>query len=162
MTDAVIEQRDEQVAEAIVSGRSLQVVRKEFGLSTAELDIVLEKLWPIDTQARLRIVKRDVGKLDRLTQVFYEKALAGDVQSGLLTVRIWERLHELLGLDAVQRIDLQIINPPQEVPRHEKIRAVIERLTGRELQQPNDGNHRPLDDDSAVDALADAGRRKSK
>jgi len=26
--------------------------------------------------------------LDRLTQVFYEKALAGDVQSGLLTVRI--------------------------------------------------------------------------
>ena len=129
MTDAVIEQRDEQVAEAIVSGRSLQVVRKEFGLSTAELDIVLEKLWPIDTQARLRIVKRDVGKLDRLTQVFYEKALVGDVQSGLLTVRIWERLHELLGLDAVQRIDLQIINPPQEVPRHEKIREAIMRLT---------------------------------
>src|SRR5215471_1006439 len=150
MTDTVIEQRDEQVAEAIVSGRSLQVVRKEFGLSAAELDIVLEKLWPIDTQARLRIVKRDVGKLDRLTQVFYEKALAGDVQSGLLTVRIWERLHELLGLDAVQRIDL-IINPPQEVPRHEKIRQVIERLTGRQL---NGGNAPPLDDDGAVDTLS--------
>src|SRR5262249_55301164 len=92
-------------------------------------DIVLEKLWPIDTQARLRIVKRDVGKLDRLTQVFYEKALAGDVQSGLLTVRIWERLHELLGLDAVQRIDLQIINPPQQVPRHEKISEALIRRT---------------------------------
>jgi len=63
MTDTVIEQRDEQVAEAIVSGRSLQVVRKEFGLSAAELDIVLEKLWPIDTQARLRIVKRDVASM---------------------------------------------------------------------------------------------------
>src|SRR5215471_269613 len=116
MTDAVIEQRDEQVAEAIVSGRSLQVVRKEFGLSTAELDIVLEKLWPIDTQARLRIVKRDVGKLDRLTQVFYEKALAGDVQ---------------------------IINPPQQAPRHEKIAEVIMRLTGRDGQQPNGGDGSP-------------------
>jgi len=61
--------------------------------------------------------------------VFYEKALAGDVQSGLLTVRIWERLHELLGLDAVQRIDLQIIQPPEAPPRHEKIRAAIMRLT---------------------------------
>jgi hypothetical protein len=52
----------------------------------------------------------------------------------------------------VQRIDLQIINPPQEVPRHEKIRQAIERLTGRQL--PNDGNGRPVDDDSAVDALS--------
>jgi hypothetical protein len=155
MTDTVIEQRDEQVAEAIVSGRSLQVVRKEFGLSAAELDIVLEKLWPIDTQARLRIVKRDVGKLDRLTQVFYEKALAGDVQSGLLTVRIWERLHELLGLDAVQRIDLQIINPPQQVPRHERIREAIMRLTQPEQFQ-NNGNGPPLDDDGAVDTPSDS------
>jgi hypothetical protein len=65
-----------------------------------------------------------------------------------------------LGLDAVQRIDLQIINPPQQVPRHEKIRQVIERLTGRELQQPNDGNGR-LDDDSAVDALSPPNQRLS-
>src|SRR5499427_10117689 len=148
MTDTGIEtaigqeQRDEAIAEALTAGRSVRAVRKGFGLSAAELDGALERLFPIDIAARLRMVKRDVGKLDRLTQVFYEKALAGDVQSGLLTVRIWERLHELLGLDAVQRIDLQIINPPQEVPRHEKIRAVIERLTGRAI----DGNNRPLDD----------------
>ena len=128
MTDAVIEQRDEQVAEAIVSGRSLQVVRKEFGLSTAELDIVLEKLWPIDTQARLRIVKRDVGKLDRLTQVFYEKALAGCIQSGLLTVRIWERKHELLGMNAAAKFEV-VTAPPEAPPRHERIREAIMRLT---------------------------------
>src|SRR5499427_6727437 len=124
MTDTVFEQRDEQVAEAIVSGRSLQVVRKEFGLSAAELDIVLEKLWPIDTQARLRIVKRDVGKLDRLTQVFYEKALAGDVQSGLLTVRIWERKHELLGMNSAAKIE--IVQAPLEAPTsYERIKAAI-------------------------------------
>jgi len=71
------EQRDEAIADALTAGRSLRSVRKEFGLSTAELDSALERLWPIDAVARLRMIKSDLGKLDRLTQVFYEKALAG-------------------------------------------------------------------------------------
>jgi hypothetical protein len=80
-----------------------------------------------------------------LIEKFYLKAIAGDgdVHSGLLTVKAWERKAELLGLDAVQRIDLQIINPPREVPRHEKIAEVIMRLTGRDGQQPN-GDGSPL------------------
>jgi len=128
MADTALEERDDAIAEAIVSGRSLRSVRKEFALGAAELDATLERLWPVDTAARIRMIKADVGKLDRLTQVFYGKALLGDVQSGLLVVRVFERLHSLLGLDAVQRIDLQIINPPQQVPRHEKIREVIMNL----------------------------------
>ena len=108
----------------------------------------------------MRTIRGDLGRLDRLIEKFYLKAIAGDgdVNSAALVVKAWERKAELLGLDAVQRIDLQIINPPQQVPRHEKIRQVIERLTGRELQQPNDGNRRPLDDDSAVDALSPSNR----
>src|SRR5215831_4034738 len=95
MTDTVIgtaigqEQRDEAIAEALTAGRSLRAVKREFGLSTDDLDAALERLWPIDVVARLRMIKADLGKLDRLTQVFYEKALAGCIQSGLLTVRIW-------------------------------------------------------------------------
>ena len=156
MTDtAAIEQRDEQIVGALVAGRSVRVVQKEFSLTVAELDAALERCFPLDNAARLRMIRGDLSRLDRLIEKFYLKAIAGDgdVHSGLLTVKAWERKAELLGLDAVQRIDLQIINPSQEVPRHEKIRQVIERLTGRELQQPNDGNGR-LDDDSAVDALS--------
>src|SRR5215831_17464728 len=126
MTDTAIEPRDEQVAEALVAGRSVRVVQKEFGLTIAELDAALERLWPIDTAARVRVIKRDVGRLDKLTEVFYLKALAGDVPSGLLTVRIWERLHELLGLDAAQRVDLQIVSQPAEAPSSfEKVHAMI-------------------------------------
>ena len=75
------EQRDEQVADAIVSGRSLRAVRKEFGLSQAEIDAALERLWPIDTASRLQMIKADLGQITRLTQVFFEKGLAGDTQS---------------------------------------------------------------------------------
>src|SRR5215472_13567733 len=135
MTDTALE-RDEAVAEAITSGRSLQAVRRELSLSAAELDAALERLWPIDTAARVRVIKRDVGRLDRLTEVFYLKALAGDVPSGLLTVRIWERLHELLGLDAAQRVDLQIVNQAAEVPSFNRIHEIIMRIS----KQGRDGN----------------------
>ena len=132
MTDATaIEQRDEQIVEALVAGRSVRVIQREFSLTVVELDQALERCFPLDTAARLRTIRGDLSRLDRLIEKFYLKAIAGDgdVHSGMLTVKAWERKAELLGLDAVQRIDLQIINPPQEVPRHEKIREAIMRLT---------------------------------
>src|SRR5262249_48138213 len=105
-----------------------------------ELDATLERLWPIDTAARLRMIKGDLGRLDKLTEVFYGKALGGDVLAGTLGAKIWERKHELLGLDAVQRIDLQIINEPREAPHEfDKIYDAIMRVA-RGGQQPGDGN----------------------
>jgi len=130
MTDTAIgtaigqEQRDEAIAEALTAGRSLRAVRKEFGISTAELDGALERLWPIDAVARLRMIKSDLGKLDRLTQVFYEKALAGCIQSGLLAVRIWERKHELLGMNAAAKFEVVTASPQAET-QHNKIRRVL-------------------------------------
>src|SRR5262249_38151571 len=94
-------------------------------------------------QRGFRMVKSDLGKLDRLTEVFYEKALAGDVQSGVLTVKLWERKHELLGLNSAARVDLQILTQPQEAPSSfEKIRAAI-------MAVARSGNG-----DGAVDALS--------
>jgi hypothetical protein len=137
MTDTAIERRDEAIAEAIANGRSLQAVRKQFRLSAAEIDDVLEKVWPVDLRARMRMIKRDVGRIDRLVQVFFEKALAGDVPSGLLVVRIWERLHELCGMNAAAKIEL--IQAPREAPTsYERITDVIMQLT-----RPNGRNGKP-------------------
>jgi hypothetical protein len=153
---AAVEQRDEAIVEALVAGRSVRAVQREFSLTVAELDAALERCFPLDVSARLRTIRGDLGRLDRLIEKFYLKAMAGDgdVYSAALVVKAWERKAELLGLDAVQRIDLQIINPPQQVPRHEKIREAIMRLCGGPNWQPNDGNVSPLDDDDAVDELS--------
>src|SRR5215472_12151410 len=132
MTDiATIEQRDEAIVGALVAGRSVRVIQREFSLTVVELDQALERCFPLDVSARLRTIRGDLGRLDRLIEKFYLKAIAGDgdVNSAALVVKAWERKAELLGLDAVQRIDLQIINPPQQVSRHEKIREAIMRLT---------------------------------
>jgi hypothetical protein len=79
---------------------------------------------------------RDLGEYDRFA--FYDH-MKGIIAAPPDVLRVDEknlREYKLLGLDAVQRIDLQIINPPQQVPRHEKIAEVIMRLTGRDGQQP--------------------------
>jgi len=145
---AAIEERDEAVAEAITNGRSLQLVRKEFSLTEAELDAVLERLWPVSTEARIRMIKHDVGCLQRLIEKFYEKALGGDVNSATLVVKAWERKAALLGLDAVQRIDLQIIRPPDAPSQYDRITAALMSLygpNGRDGAAPSDAAP-PADD----------------
>jgi len=117
----------------------MRAVKKEFGLSTEEIDVVLERLWPTDLQARLRMIKTDLGKLDRLTQVFFEKAIAGDVQAGTLTVKIWERKHELLGMNAAAKIEL-IQAPAQAETRYEKITRVITAIARRNAGKGSAGN----------------------
>src|SRR5215471_3335560 len=165
MTDAVaIEQRDDAIVGALVAGRSVRVVQREFGLTVVELDQALERCFPLDTAARLRTIRADLGKLDRLIEKFYLKAIAGDgdVNSAALVVKAWERKAELLGLDAVQRIDLQIINPPQQVSHHERLREAIMRLRSGPDWQPIDGNSPPLNDDGAVDALSTSDGKEPK
>src|SRR5262249_57259946 len=55
MTGTEIERRDEAVAEAITSGRSLPAVRKEVGLTISALHALLEKMCPDDTSGRERM-----------------------------------------------------------------------------------------------------------
>jgi hypothetical protein len=93
MTDAaVIEQRDEAIVGALVAGRSVRAVQREFSLTITELDQALERCFPLDTAARLRTIRADLSKLDRLIEKFYLRAIAsGDVNSATLVVKAWER-----------------------------------------------------------------------
>ena len=139
MTDTAIEQRDEAIAEALVAGRSVRSVRREFGLSADDLDAALERLWPIDLSSRIRMIKADLGKLDQLTQVFYEKAISGCIQSGLLVIRVLERKHELLGMNSAARVE--IIQAPQETPNEEfdEIFAAITEIANAPRGSDGDG-----------------------
>ena len=153
MTDTAIGQRDEQVAEAIVSGgRSLRLVQKQFGLSAGELDAVLERLWPVDAAARIRMIKRDVGRLEALMAPFYERAVKDrDVPSGVLVVKVFERLHELCGLNSAARVDLQIITQPKEMRSFNKIREAVYRVARGPDWHPDAGNGSPSDGSNSGD-----------
>ena len=138
------EQRDEAIADAIVSGRSLRAVRREFGLSQTEIDATLERLWPIDTASRLQMIKADLGQITRLTQVFFERSLAGCTQSCLCAVRLWERKHELLGMNAAAKFE--VVTAPRDAPSsYQRITEVLLAL-----------KHGPDGDDAAPSDVPDA------
>src|SRR5262245_10558064 len=156
MSELLPDERDDAIGAALIEGRSLTAVRKQFGLSLDELDEALTKLWPLDAKSRIRMIKRDAGQIQHLAQIFYSKACEGDAQAGLLCVKIWERLHELLGLSADRRLDVTILSaPPPASVGFERVRAVIEEVArGRLMNGSAPSLPEPLSDADAVDALS--------
>ena len=137
--EALPEQREEAVATALLSGRSVNAVRKEFGLSIDEIDAIIARTWPVTPRARVRQVMLDLGKLDRLISEFYQRSLVSEdaTSAAFATVAIkaMERKHDLVGMSAATRIDLQIIRPPDAISSHEKIRRTIRSSSGGSLQR---------------------------
>src|SRR5215831_1665857 len=146
--------RDNAMLEERLSGRSVQIIARQHHCAIDEVEAVIDRRLggEINNQMRLKAIKLDVARLEGLMQPFYERATKDkDVAAGTLCVKILERRALLLGLDSPTRVDIvQMQQAEQQVPRHEKIRMAIERLTGRAI----DGNTRPLDDDNAVGVLA--------
>jgi hypothetical protein len=160
MTDTAIEQRDEPglpeqreeavvtaVVTALLAGRTVNSVRKQYNLTIDEIDRIIAAQWPVDNRARVRMIMTDLGKLDRLIAEFYKRALLsnGVASAAFATVAIkaMERKHELTGMEAAMRIDLQVTNTQlQKVPtRHEAIRAAILRIARPDWRpEDDDGN----------------------
>jgi hypothetical protein len=134
--EALPEQREEAVATALLSGRSVNAVRKEFGLSIDEIDAIIARTWPVTLHARVRQVMLDLGKLDRLISEFYQRSLvsqdATSAAFATVAIKAMERKHDLTGMSAATRIDLQVIRPPEQPTQHERIRAAIMRLVEQE------------------------------
>src|SRR6516162_1386294 len=137
MTDTAIErdeadfpdQREEAVLTAVLSGRTVRAVSREFGLSLDEIDAIIAAQWPVDNRARVRMIMTDLGKLDRLITEFYRRALlqhdATSAAFATVAIKALERKHALTGVEAATRIDLQIITQPKEMKSFERIRQAV-------------------------------------
>src|SRR5262245_11070119 len=124
MTDTTTE-RDEQIAERRLAGESVRSVAQQFGCSIGEVHAAVERALEINNEVRKRMVLLDAAKLDRLLKVFYDKGLAGCVQSAITAVRIWERKHELLGLNSPVKLDVVTMQPKEAPTSFDKIRAAV-------------------------------------
>lgn len=137
------EERENAVVIALLSGRSIASVRAEFSLTIDQIDAIILRTWPLDSRARVRMIARDLGLLDKLISEFYKRALlthdATSAAFATVAIKAQERKASLCGLDAVRQVDLQIIQPKQ-VKSHEKLRSVVYSLVGRQpppaLEEP--------------------------
>src|SRR5262245_53666622 len=98
--------RDEEIFNARVAGQSMRRIAYEHRMDVAEVQSIIERYTPMmDARARAIAFGIELERLDRLTQTFYEKAQCGDVQAGMLCLRIGERRAALLGLDRHLQIE---------------------------------------------------------
>jgi len=150
MTDTAIEQheadlpdeqREDAVIAALLSGRTVNAVKRQFNLTLDEIDAIAARTWPVDPRARVRMIMMDVGKLDRLIATFFQRALVThDVTSAAfatVAIKAMERKHQLTGVEAATRIDLQVINTVPQVRSHQRVKEAIYSLARPNGQQPN-------------------------
>jgi hypothetical protein len=131
--DVIIQQR--------ISGRSVRAIAKAQGCSVAQINQAIDR-WAelaIDDKTRKHTLCLELSRLDELQEVFYARALEGDVQCGALITKIIERRCTMLGLYTPQTATLQVIEA--ETPREtstDKISALIERIRGKTRDDPDD------------------------
>jgi transposase len=132
---------DDVIVQQRVSGRSTRAIAKAQGCSVAEVNKALDRFTEttIDDKVRKHTLALELARLDELQEVFYTRALEGDVQCGALVTKIIERRCTMLGLYTPQTATLQVIQA--ETPREtstDKISALIERIRGKSRDDPDD------------------------
>jgi hypothetical protein len=131
--DAVLEQR--------LAGKSTRAIGRELKLTVGQVDAILDRVLPaVDNPARLRAIALDLHRLDGLLETFYKRAIAGDVNSGTLCVKIIERRAFALGLDAPTKLDVISIQAQKTPTGHQKIFEAIMRVKYGPQWKPGDGD----------------------
>jgi len=131
--DAIIRER--------IVGKSVRAIAQDHGCSIAEVNKALDlfAVATINAKVRTHTLALELSRLDELQSVFYERAKAGDVASGMLLTKIMERRSCLLGLNSPVRVDAQLLidgeQARQQPTSTERIRAAIDRI--RNVPKPN-------------------------
>jgi hypothetical protein len=124
---------EDEIIQQRVSGRSVRAIARTFGVSVAEVTAVLDRFarTTIDDKVRKHTLALELARLDELQEIFYARAMEGDVQSGALVAKIIERRCMMLGLYTGPTATLQVIEAqaPMETST-EKIRRVLDQLRG--------------------------------
>ena len=148
--------RDESITEARITGVSTRALAKVHGCTSREVEEAVDRRldFVLDNRARLRAVKLSTARLEALMVPFFEKALKGDAQAGLLCVKIEERLSLLLGTDhpTTSRVDVYQVEAAQKPSQHQLIRDAIMRMARPERCRDGGGNGGPSERSS--DALS--------
>jgi hypothetical protein len=145
------EARDQQLFQARLNGLTDYATAKRFGVKVSEVRRAVERLAPkVDNRLRMRELAVELGRLDKLGEVFLEVALTEkDPQAAAICLKVSERKSSMLGLDyAPLRTDLAtltVIQPPPRADSTSLIRAALERVCseGRPPPQPEPSQPKP-------------------
>jgi hypothetical protein len=123
-----------------VIGRSWRRIAKQFDCDEATVQRAIDRMLPvIDTQMRVRMHGLELERLDELTEAVHPLAVKGDLAAMAMDIKISERRSNLAGLDAPQRLDMQLVEAAAKPPETttDRIRAALDRIAA---MRPTNGN----------------------
>jgi hypothetical protein len=150
----------EELFQARLSGLTEYAVSKRHGVPVRTVRRAVEALAPkVDNKLRMRELAVELGRLDRLGEVFLEVALTEkDAQAAAIVLKVSERKSSMLGLDyAPLRTDLAtltVIQPPPRADSTALIRQALERVCaeGRPPPQPEPQQPEPAIEGEILEA----------
>jgi hypothetical protein len=114
-----------------VIGRSWRRIAQQFSCDEATVLKAIDRMLPaIDTQMRVRMHGLELERLDELTEAVHPLAVKGDLAAIATEIKIGERRSSLAGLDAPQRLDMQLVEQesrPKQTST-DLIRAALDRI----------------------------------
>jgi hypothetical protein len=133
---------DDEILEARASGKSVERIARDFQTTVEAINRTLDAYSQelLSEPALKRSLMVELMRLDRLHEVFYAKALAGDVSAGMLVTKLIQRRSLLLGLEPVAGFATVVISKPAQHQSSStaKIRDTLNTLLGVDPQRDAD------------------------
>ena len=136
---------DDRQRRDLILHKPERCIADDHGCTVEEVHAVLDH-HPIEVdrdQYLKRALAMQLLALDELEVAFRGKALVErDVAAGVLLVKVAERKATLLGLNPMQGHAVAIVQhePVQVQSSTDKLRSALDRIRGKRLPQPTDGN----------------------
>ena len=87
------EMSDDEIIQQRINGSSVRAIARTHGCAVTEVNAVMDRFADatVDDKTRKHSLAVELARLDQLQKTFYAQALDGDVASGALCVREWDR-----------------------------------------------------------------------
>lgn len=156
-------ERDEQITEQRIAGTSSRALAKRYACTSREVEEAVDRRFDfeLDDRMKLRSVKLDLARIERLFEFFFAMATTGErdvvaVSAGTLCCKLLERKALFTGTEAPlqSRVDVYAVEQHQQPSSYQKITDALMSL--KYDSNGRDGAAAPSDPvPSAVGTLSD-------
>jgi hypothetical protein len=122
---------DDTIIRQRIAGRAVRDIAKSQRVDVRAVNEAIDRFADsvITDKTRKHSLALELARLDELQEVFYQRALEGDVQCGALVTKIIERRCVMLGLSTPQTAVLQIVEEAApKVTTTDRIEAALNAL----------------------------------
>jgi hypothetical protein len=127
-------ERDEAITEQRIAGTSTRALAKRYDCTSREVEEAVDRRFDFELNDRmkLRSVKLDLARIERLFEFFFSIATTGDrdvvaVSAGTLCCKLLERKALFMGTEAPLqgRVDVYQIRPPDAPSSYQRITETL-------------------------------------